>query len=218
MSAEIIALAGFAAVMAIGQFSPGPDMLWLTRVSLRDGRRAGILTALGIACGLAVHATLALTGLAMLLHRHAGLRFGFTLAAAGYLGWLASRILREPPVARESGGSGAAGRPFIRGLLCNLSNPKVAIFLAAVSTPFLESARSPWLPAGLWLIIVCQGGALWVLWANVLQIRVVRKIYQHQSRRIDLAFAITLAGLATWLAVSAFSLASDLFGAVRIGS
>jgi threonine efflux protein len=202
MSPEFLALFGFAVVMAIGQFSPGPDMLWLTRVALRDGRRAGIRTAIGIACGLAVHATLALTGLALLLHRHASLRMAFALAAAGYLGWLAIRILREPGVVADGGAAARPGRPFLRGLLCNLANPKVAIFIAAVSTPFLESARSPWLALGLWIIIVFQGGALWVLWANFLQIQRVRKIYHAQARRIDLAFAITLAGLAMWLVVA----------------
>lgn len=200
--AEFTALAGFAAVMALGQFSPGPDMLWLTRVALRDGRRAGILTALGIACGLAVHATLALTGLALLLHRHAGLRLAFTLAAAGYLAWLAWRIARAPGTATAGGVAPAkpVSRPFLRGLGCNLANPKAALFIAAVCTPFLESAgRPPWFAAALWCIIVFQGAILWSLWATVLQLRGARTLYQHHARHIDIAFAATLAVVAAWL-------------------
>ncbi len=50
-------LLAFAGVMALGQFSPGPDMILLTRTALRSGARAGVEMALGIACGLAVHAT-----------------------------------------------------------------------------------------------------------------------------------------------------------------
>lgn len=212
MPPEIVSLAGFAVVMALGQFSPGPDMLWLTRVALRDGRRAGILTALGIACGLAVHATLALTGLALLLHHNPAFQTVFTLAAAAYLGWLAIRILREPAAAPQSNPSAAAApRPFLRGLLCNLANPKAAIFIAAVCTPFLETDQARWLPAALWAIIVIQGGLLWSLWAVVLQTHHAREIYQKYARRIDVAFATVLATLAVWLLASATISATGKF-------
>lgn len=192
----------FAGVMALGQFSPGPDMLWLTRVALRDGVRAGVFTALGIASGLAVHATLALSGLAVFLHRHDGFRLAFAIAASAYLGWLALRILREhgkkssPPTGVAAQ---ATTRPFLRGLLCNLANPKAAIFLGAVCTPFLESAPGPARAVALWLIIVVQGGVLWAAWARVLQIDNARDFYHHHARRIDVMFAITLLGLAGWL-------------------
>ena len=204
MPPEIAALAGFALIMALGQFSPGPDMLWLTRVALRDGGRAGVITALGIASGLAVHATLALTGLALLLHRHPALQTAFTLAAAMYLGWLAFRILRDRPPegATPDCQPSHRGRPFLRGLFCNLANPKVAIFLAAICTPFLETSHASWFPAALWAIIVIQGGVLWSLWAVILQTRGARSIYQKHARRIDVAFAATLAILAAWLVVA----------------
>jgi len=205
MSPEIVALAGFAAVMALGQFSPGPDLLWLTRVALRDGSRAGVLTALGIACGLAVHATLALTGLALLLQRQPSVRTAFTLAAAIYLGWLASRILRDPPVPADGGAEASpTTRPFLRGFLCNLANPKVAIFIAAICTPFLESSTAAWFPAALWAVIVFQGGILWSLWAAALQTQGIRNFYQKQTRHIDITFATSLAALAIWMLVSLF--------------
>ncbi len=202
MSPEVAALAGFALVMALGQFSPGPDMLWLTRVSLRDGARDGVVTALGIATGLAVHATLALTGLALFLHRHPALQIAFTVAAAGYLGWLAARILRDPAGggAGKTGG-GPRGRPFLRGLFCNLANPKVALFLAAICTPFLESSPAPWFAVALWAVIVVQGGVLWSLWALLLQTPRARAIYQRHARRADVVFASVLAALAAWLVI-----------------
>jgi threonine efflux protein len=202
MPSETIALAGFAAVMALGQFSPGPDMLWLTRVSLREGRRTGVITALGIACGLAVHATLALTGLAILLNQNDSLRIAFTLAAAAYLAWLASRIMCERPSVPNDEETRPISNPFLRGLLCNLANPKVAILLAAICVPFLES-KATWMPLVLWSIIVIQGGVLWALWACLLQVAPIRRCYQHQAGRIDIAFAVTLFGIALWLVASA---------------
>ncbi|MFT7172451.1 MAG: threonine efflux protein, partial [Paracoccaceae bacterium] len=64
MIAELLA---FAVVMVIGQFSPGPDMLLLTRTSLAEGLKAGWLMVLGIVTGLAFHATLAIGGMAVLV-------------------------------------------------------------------------------------------------------------------------------------------------------
>ncbi|MDB4502166.1 LysE family transporter, partial [Akkermansiaceae bacterium] len=59
----------FAVIMVIGQFSPGPDMLLLTRTSLAEGLRAGWMMVLGISTGLTVHATLAIGGIAVVLAR-----------------------------------------------------------------------------------------------------------------------------------------------------
>ena len=65
MTSGLAELLAFSGVMALGQFSPGPDMVLLTRTSLKSGVRAGVEMALGIACGLTVHATLAVAGLAL---------------------------------------------------------------------------------------------------------------------------------------------------------
>ena len=45
----------FALLIAIGQFSPGPDMLLLTRTALAEGSKAGWLMVFGIVTGLAFH-------------------------------------------------------------------------------------------------------------------------------------------------------------------
>ncbi len=45
MSAAVDLLA-FARVMALGQFSPGPDMILLTRTALKSGAWAGVEMAL----------------------------------------------------------------------------------------------------------------------------------------------------------------------------
>ena len=157
-------LLAFAGVMALGQFSPGPDMILLTRTALRIGPRAGVEMAFGIACGLAVHTTLAVAGLALVLERFPLLWGTLRWAAVGYLLWLAYRIFMEVFVAWYSGGirvendASSAGRPWFRGFLCNLLNPKAAIFLAAVCAPFLKGERPEWWPFAIWGIVVGQAG------------------------------------------------------------
>lgn len=200
-------LLAFAGVMALGQFSPGPDMILLTRTALKTGVRAGVEMALGIACGLTVHATLAVAGLALAFERAPALRDLMRWAAAGYLLWLAYRMLVGIFVAWYSGVrvesiAEVSGRePFLRGLFCNLLNPKVAIFLAAVTAPFLQGQRPVWWAFAIWGIIVGQALVLWSLWAWLLQWRPLRLSYERVEWWIDGTFGVALIGLAIRLII-----------------
>ena len=65
----IAELWAFSGLMLMGQFSPGPDMLILTRTSLAEGPKTGCLMASGIATGLVVHSILAISGVAVVFSR-----------------------------------------------------------------------------------------------------------------------------------------------------
>jgi threonine efflux protein len=192
----------FAGAMALAQFSPGPDMILLTRTSLKSGVRAGVKMALGIACGLSVHATVAVAGLAVAFERSPELREGLRWAAVAYLLWLAFGLVRaffsagKPGEERSALTAGAAGGPFLRGFLCNLLNPKAVIFIAALSAPFLTGSRPEWWPLAIWGIVVVQAGVLWSLWARLLQWKPLRQRYQAAERWIDAGFGVVLAALA----------------------
>lgn len=198
-------LLAFAGVMVLGQFSPGPDMILLTRTALKSGARAGVEMALGIACGLTVHATVAVGGLALAFERLPVLRDLLRWGAAAYLLWLAFGILRETFVAcysdapREPGTDQSTRRPFLRGLFCNLLNPKAAIFLAAVCAPFLRGGRPDWWPFAIWGIVVGQAFVLWSLWARLLQWSPLRSRYERAQRWIDGLFGVALMALAVRL-------------------
>jgi threonine/homoserine/homoserine lactone efflux protein len=200
---ELAELLAFAGVMALGQFSPGPDMVLLTRTALKSGARAGVEMALGIASGLIVHSTLAVAGLALAFDRLPLLRKIMCWAAAAYLIWLACRILTEviSPAEKVRGEGNFEPRPFVRGLICNLSNPKAAIFIAAVSAPFLRGHHPDWWPFVIAGIVVAQGAALWSLWACLLQWRPLRFRYERAERWIDLAFGLALVALAVRLLI-----------------
>ena len=73
--------------MALGQFSPGPDMILSdARFIERKGRRAGWLVVLGIVSGLCVHAALAIAGSVRVAMAHEdGMgEWGMGVLAAGY--------------------------------------------------------------------------------------------------------------------------------------
>lgn len=200
-------LALFAGVMALGQFSPGPDMILLTRTALAEGAKAGTWMALGIATGLTVHASLAVAGLAVAFQQSAGLRHAVTWLAAAYLLWLAWCLLRSawapsPPAGPTDQRRAAPRSPYLRGLICNLLNPKAVVFLAATCAPFLSGSHPPWWPFAIVALVIVQGGTLWALWARLLQWRPLRTRYENSARWIDGAFGIALAVLALTLLVS----------------
>lgn len=198
-------LAVFSGVMALTQFSPGPDMLLVTQTSLKRGVGAGVRMAFGIGCGLMIHTALAVGGLALAFESLPVLRTAMSWLAAAYLIWLAWRMTMEAFVGWYSGGIQEPEvpvprrNPFLMGLWCNLLNPKVVIFLAAVSAPFLKGARPDWWPLAMWAVVVAQGTILWALWSWLLQWRPLRSGYQRAAPAIDAAFALILVTLAVWL-------------------
>lgn len=196
----------FVGLMALGQFSPGPDMILLSRISLRDGRRAGLLVMLGIVSGLCLHAAFAIGGMSTLLERGGLWEKIMSVAAACYLSWLGWQMLRafrERPSEKEdwSASDGRARAYYLKGLFCNLLNPKVLIFFAGLTTFFLKGERETLWPFLLWLTIVVEGMLLWGLWVLILQKRPVRQFYQKQGKWIDLAFGFGLLVLAACLLV-----------------
>ena len=198
-------LLAFAGVMALGQFSPGPDMLLLTRTSLAQGRSAGWWTTVGIASGLCVHATVAILFTDYLLSQGGWLAAGLRWVAAAYLGWLAFSLIRA--ALRGKGGAEHAALAladtrracFQRGLLCNLLNPKAFLFFVGIVAPFLAGVRPPWWPLALWGVIVGQGLLLWGLYVWCLQFPPFQRGYLRAARWIDGVFGLGLLFLAAAL-------------------
>jgi len=200
----------FVGVMALGQFSPGADMLLLTRTALASGRVAGCAIAFGIACGLAFHSMIAVTGVAVVLWHGGWLGRILPWAAALYLLWLAIPLIghglkRKALVVASDDTSDSSITMWAywkRGLFCNLFNPKVAVFLAGVVAPFLLIQEPPvaW-PAILWLTIVLEGLILWCAWAIALQHPTLKNRYLRAAHWFDLAFGIALVIVAVILVI-----------------
>jgi len=140
MSYEIwIAFALASLVLAI---SPGPDNLFVLMQSALHGRAAGLWVVLGLCSGLVVHTTAVVIGVATLIQQ-SPLAFNLLkFAGAAYLLWLAWGAWRAP--VGEGGPaevpSASPLRLWLRGVVMNLTNPKVLIFFLALFPQFLDPA------------------------------------------------------------------------------
>lgn len=133
-------LPAFALAMVLIELTPGPNLAWLTLLGASRGRRAGLRAVAGITVGLLVWLLVAVLGLTRTpLHSHTGLEI-LRWVGAAYLVWLAWDAMRPAPVSLR-GSSG--GRPFVRGLLANLLNPKAAVFYLALLPGFIRPAAGP---------------------------------------------------------------------------
>ena len=181
---EVHVLLMLTAVFAVALVSPGLDVALVVRTSLHQGRRAGVLSALGLACGILVHGTLVLTGVSLLLARSPLLFSALQLVGAAYLAWLgvgALRALRKP---------GGAGRidgelpdstlgPWLRGLATNLFNPKALVFFLALLTSLIPVGMSVPGKVSVAVMLFVVGFA----WFSLLSVILTRPLWQQRLLR-----------------------------------
>ena len=131
----------FTAASIALTITPGPDMLLVASRSLGQGRAAGFLTYFGIACGSYLQAFAAALGLSQLFLLVPAAYDVLRWIGAAYLAWLAWTTLRAPAPLFDVQGDAARlsrRRMFAQGLLTNLLNPKMALFMLALLPQFIR--------------------------------------------------------------------------------
>lgn len=136
----------FALATLILNLTPGPDLMYIMARSLGQGRRAGIVSSLGIGTGCLFHTFLAAFGISAVL-RSSPVAFAVIRYAGGaYLIYLGVRLLAR----RRAAKSALEPRPpapavaiFRQGMLTNMLNPKVALFFLAFLPQFVSPHRGP---------------------------------------------------------------------------
>jgi threonine/homoserine/homoserine lactone efflux protein len=180
--------------------TPGADMMFCLGQGLRSGRRAAMAANFGIAAGGMVHTTLAALGLGALVAAHPAAFEAIRWLGVGYLLWLAVGALRASAFAAEAQVvPTSANRAFWQGLMVNLLNPKVILFILAFLPQFVDPAR-PILPQFLTLGVVFSIGGLMVNGAVGL---FAGSIGQRLARS---------AGLSRWLS----RVSAGIFGALAL--
>lgn len=152
-------LAPFLTATLLLLITPGPVVAIVVHNTLRNGSRAGILTALGVELGEVIVLGVVFTGL-ILSREFMPLLFRWvSLAGIFYLVWLAIRTFRSPQSASRETVIGSASRPIIDGMTIALSNPATLIFYAAFFPQFINP-HYPLLEQLVMLGAIFLGGSL----------------------------------------------------------
>jgi threonine/homoserine/homoserine lactone efflux protein len=122
---------------------PGPAVLYIVAQSVGQGRRAGLVSATGVASGGLVHVFGAAIGLSGLLLSSATLFSLVRFAGAAYLIYLGTRRLLglEASVLTAPTSARTPRQLYRDGAVVNILNPKTALFFYAFLPQFLDPHR-----------------------------------------------------------------------------
>lgn len=132
-------LAYVPAALALN-LTPGADMMFCLGQGLRGGPRAALAADAGIAAGAMVQVFVAGLGLGAVVAAHPALFDAVRWAGVAYLLLLAWKALRG--AAMPAVPSVSARRAFRDGLMVNLTNPKVILFVLAFIPQFVDPGRA----------------------------------------------------------------------------
>jgi threonine/homoserine/homoserine lactone efflux protein len=197
--AQLFAFLGVAALVIM---TPGPDTAVTIRGTLVGGRRAGLMTALGVVTGQACWTVAASAGITALLIASEPAFVAVKIVGAGYLIWLGLTAL----AAAMRGGSRVKVRPlpaavrstqYRQGLLSNLTNPKMAAFFTSL-LPQFGTSFATMLSLGL---AFCSLTLLWLAFyatmldriAHVLRNTAVWRAFEAVTGAVLVALGLRLA-------------------------
>lgn len=160
-----IAWTSFLLALVVITIVPGPDFVLIMGNAVRS-LRLGVLAALGVVTGLLVHATLATIGLSALVVAVPTALFVVKAIGALYLGYLGFMTLRGASTAAQEPPQRSDRSVFLRGVLCDLLNPKVMLTFLSLIPQAMDPTAAP-LPqaallsavtvgvfAGFWVVVV----------------------------------------------------------------
>jgi threonine/homoserine/homoserine lactone efflux protein len=133
----------FFAASILLSLAPGPDNVFVLLHSAVHGRKAGLLVVVGLCTGLLFHTAAVAMGLAAIFAASSQAFTVLKLCGATYLLYLAWQSWKAPVGIVNGDASPALStrQTYRRGVVMNLTNPKVAIFFLAFLPQFTDPAK-----------------------------------------------------------------------------
>lgn len=133
-------LATFTLAALLIGLAPGPDNLFVLTQSALYGAKAGLQVILGLCTGLLVHLLMVFMGVAVLVQTSVVALTVLKIIGALYLLSLAWQTLRavQPKSNDLKQNNVSAYQLYRRGIIMNVTNPKVLLFFLAFLPQFLQ--------------------------------------------------------------------------------
>lgn len=144
----------FSASILLG-LAPGPDNIFVLTQSALRGKHAGIAVMFGLCTGLIGHSLAVAFGVAVIFQTSALAFSILKYIGAGYLVYLAWQAFRAAANKIEDNRNGdlSLWKLYRRGIVMNITNPKVSIFFLAFLPQFADPSRGP-----IWIQLLMFGG------------------------------------------------------------
>ena len=131
----------FAAAALLMVLTPGPNMIYLISRSICQGRRAGVISLLGVIAGFLVHmlaAAIGLTALFLAIPLAYEILKWAGAAYLLYLAWQAVKPGARSPFEARNLPEDPPHKLFLMGFLTNVLNPKIAVFYLSIFPQFVS--------------------------------------------------------------------------------
>ena len=170
--------------------TPGADTMYVLGRSISQGKKAGVLSALGSSTGTLFHCILAAFGLSIIIAKSA-IAFGtIKYSGAAYLIFLGAKAIiakasDESEVEKIDKKKTTNGKVFVSGFLTYILNPKVALFFLAFLPQFIDPVHAknslPFIILGLTFFTI---GTIWCLALVLFSARLSARIRKNYRIKI----------------------------------
>ena len=183
---------------------PGMDTVFVLNKSISQGRKSGIVSAMGINTGVLTHTCLSALGLSVLIAKSAIAFMVIKYIGAAYLIYIGVKKYRDTSaLALENNNllvKSTTKNDFWSGFFTNSLNPKVALFFLAFFPQFITPSKLqdpvPFIVLGITFAII---GVVWYVTLTVFASTFSTKIKGHPNSGIWLnrvsGFVFVLMGL-----------------------
>lgn len=139
-------------VVSLGMVcSPGPNMIYLISRSIAQGRKAGIISLLGVMLGFGVYLIASMLGLIAIFNTVPIIYTAMKWAGAAYLFWLAWKMIKPGSTTILEPTALPMEKPkklFLMGFITNLLNPKIAVLYISLLPQFQNPEKGSLLAQG----------------------------------------------------------------------
>ncbi|MEC9497082.1 MULTISPECIES: LysE family transporter [Escherichia] len=167
-------------------FNPGANLFVVVQTSLASGRRAGVLTGLGVALGDAIYSGLGLFGMATLITQCEEIFSLIKTVGGAYLLWFAWNSMRRQSTPQMSALQQPLSAPwyvfFRRGLITDLSNPQTVLFFISIFSVTLSTETPTWARLMAWAGIVLASVIWRIFLSQAFSLPAVRRAYGRMQQ------------------------------------
>ena len=174
-----------ATIHLFAVMSPGPDFTIILKQSISQGRKASMVTSLGIGVGILFHVFFCIIGLGLVISQSSMLFNIIKILGALYLGFIGIKSILGDKNINESHEGNIENQKlfnsFTLGLLTNILNPKATLFFLSLYAMIItsETSISIQVAYGIWMSLITG------LWFCLLSIFLTNSFIENRINRFS---------------------------------
>lgn len=194
--------------MLLALLSPGPDFAMIVKQSIFYGKKASIISSIGIGLGICVHIIYTILGIGLIISKSVLAYSIIKYLGALYLIYLGYKSLKSNGINLDSNTSNnqvkhiSNKKAFIEGFLCNVLNPKATLFFISIFTVVVD-VKTPLVVQGFYGISCMLTTIVWfVCLSLILSHKKVRSFFNSFGKWFDKTIGVVLIALGLKVAFS----------------